>query len=64
MSPMRFPRVGILKDNKIVEYGYLNVDNLPDTDTDLYEIFGDSARTYLLKGEEFLYVRETESDSK
>jgi len=60
MSPMRFPRVGILKDNKIVEYGYLNIDNLPDTDTDLYEIFGDSARTYLLTKKEFLYVGEND----
>ena len=57
---MRFPRVGILKDNKIVEYGYLNIDNLPDSDTDLYEIFGDSARIYLLTKKEFVYTKEND----
>jgi hypothetical protein len=62
MSPMRFPRVGILKDNKIVEYGYLDIDNLPDTDndTDLYQIFGDSARIYLLMKKEFVYTGEND----
>jgi hypothetical protein len=64
MSPIRFPRVAILKDSEIIEYGYLNKDMPQNDGSYLYEIYGDSARTYLLKGEEFLYVRETESDSK
>ena len=58
--PMRFPRVAILQDNKIVEYGYLNIDRSQEDGTNLYEIFGDSARTYLLKEQEFLYVGEND----
>jgi hypothetical protein len=57
---MRFPRVAILKDTKIVEYGYLNIDNLPEDGIDSYEVFGDSARTYILTEKEFLYVGEND----
>lgn len=60
MSPIRFPRVAIVKDNEIIEYGYLNKDMPQGDDTYLYEIYGDSARLYLLKENDFFYVGEND----
>jgi hypothetical protein len=58
MSPMRFPRVAIVKDNEIIEYGYLNKD-MPQVDGSyLYEIYGDSSKLYTLTESEFLHVGE------
>jgi hypothetical protein len=55
---MRFPRVAIVKDSEIIEYGYLNKD-MPQNDRSyLYEIYGDSSRLYILTEGEFLYVGE------
>jgi hypothetical protein len=64
MSPMRFPRVAIVKDNEIIEYGYLNKDMPQNDGSYLYEIYGDSSRLYILTEGEFLHAIETESDSK
>ena len=58
MSPMRFPRVAIVKDNEIIEYGYLNKDMPQNDGSYLYEIYGDSSRLYILKDNEFLYPGE------
>ena len=60
MSPMRFPRVAILKDNDIVEYGYMNKDMPQNDGSYLYEIYGDSARLYILTEKEFLHVGEND----
>ena len=60
MSPMRFPRVAIVKDNEIIEYGYLNKDMPQGDGSYLYEIYGDSARLYILKEREFLHVGEND----
>ena len=63
MSPMRFPRfprVTIIKDGQVIEYGYLNKD-MPQSDgTYLYEIYGDSARLYIVKDNEFYYSGESD----
>lgn len=64
MSPMRFPRVAIVKDDEIIEYGYLNKDIPQGDGSYLYEIYGDSSRLYILTEREFLHAIETESDSK
>lgn len=58
MSPMRFPRVAIVKDNEIIEYGYMNKDMPQNDGSYLYEIYGDSSRLYILKDGEFLYTGE------
>lgn len=56
MNENRFPRVGILESNNIVEYGILNKD-MPQSDGSyLYEIYGDSSKLYLVKENEFFYV--------
>lgn len=60
MSTMRFPRVAIIKNNEIVEYGYLNKDMPQGNDIFLYEIYGDSATLYVLKQNEFFYVGEND----
>jgi hypothetical protein len=61
---MRFPRVAIIKDNSIIEYGYLNKDMPQDDATYLYEIYGDSARLYILTENEFLYVGENDESKR
>jgi hypothetical protein len=61
---MRFPRVAILKDNDIVEYGYLNKDMPQGDDSYLYEIYGDSSTLYTLKENEFLYVGENDEPKR
>lgn len=58
MSPMRFPRVAIMKDSEIIEYGYLNKDMPQGDNSYLYEIYGDSSTLYILKENEFLYIGE------
>ena len=58
MSPMRFPRVAIIKDNSIIEYGYLNKEMPQGDGSYLYEIYGDSSRLYILTEGEFLHVGE------
>ena len=60
MSPMRFPRVAILENNEIVEYGYLNKDMPQGDNSYLYEIYGDSSKLYIVKENEFLYVGEND----
>jgi hypothetical protein len=60
MSPMRFPRVAIIKDNCIIEYGYLNKDMPQGDGSYLYEIYGDSSRLYILTKDEFLHVGEND----
>jgi hypothetical protein len=60
MSPMRFPRVAILENNEIVEYGYLNKDMPQNDGSYLYEIYGDSSKLYIVKENEFLYVGEND----
>jgi hypothetical protein len=60
MSPMRFPRVAIIKDGEIIEYGYLNKDMPQGDGSYLYEIYGDSATLYILKQNEFFYVGEND----
>lgn len=63
MNPIRFPRVVILKDNNIIEYGYLNKD-MPQGDSSyLYEIYGDSSTLYLVKENEFFYVEEKDESN-
>jgi len=64
MSPMRFPRVAILKDGEIVEYGYLNKDMPQNDGSYLYEIYGDSARLYVVTKNEFLYVGENDESKR
>jgi len=64
MSPMRFPRVAIVKDKEIIEYGYLNKD-MPQRDGSyLYEIYGDSSRLYMLTEREFLHVGENDEPKR
>jgi hypothetical protein len=60
MSPMRFPRVAIMRDNEIIEYGYLNKDMPQGDGSYLYEIYGDSSTLYIVKENEFLYVGEND----
>ena len=60
MSQMRFPRVAILENNEIVEYGYLNKDMPQGDNSYLYEIYGDSSKLYIVKENEFLYVGEND----
>jgi hypothetical protein len=60
MSPMRFPRVAILENNEIVEYGYLNKDMPQGDNSYLYEIYGDSSKLYIVKENEFLYIGEND----
>jgi hypothetical protein len=55
---MRFPRVAIMKDSEIIEYGYLNKDMPQGDNSYLYEIYGDSSTLYILKENEFLYIGE------
>jgi hypothetical protein len=57
---MRFPRVAIIQNNEIIEYGYLNKDMTQEDGSYLYEIYGDSARLYILTYREFLYVGEND----
>jgi hypothetical protein len=64
MSPMRFPRVAILKDGEIVEYGYLNKDMPQNDGSYLYEIYGDSARLYVVTKNGFLYVGENDESKR
>ena len=61
MSPMRFPRVAVVQNDVVIEYGYLNK-QMPQSDgTYLYEIYGDSsARVYILQENDFLYVGDTD----
>lgn len=57
MTYMTFPRVGILKDQEIIEHGYLNKD-MPQSDGSyLYEILGDSGKLYILSDNEFIYIK-------
>jgi hypothetical protein len=62
--PMRFPRVAILKDSEIIEYGYLNKDMPQNDGSYLYEIYGDSARLYIVTKNEFLYVGENNESKR
>lgn len=56
MTQMRFPRVAIIQGETIVEYGYLNKD-MPQSDGSyLYEIYGDSARLYIVRKNQFFYI--------
>lgn len=64
MSPIRFPRVAILKDNEIIEYGYLNKDMPQGDGSYVYEIYGDSARLYLLSENEFIYVGDDDEPKR
>ena len=64
MSPMRFPRVAILKDGEIVEYGYLNKDMPQNDGSYLYEIYGDSSSLYVVAENEFLYVGESDESKR
>jgi len=62
MSPMRFHRVTVLETQ---EKGWLNKMMPQGDDTYLYEIFGDSGRTYILKKNEFHYgTDEVEDESE
>jgi hypothetical protein len=61
---MRFPRVAILKDNEIIEYGYLNKDMPQNNGSYLYEIYGDSSRLYTLTDREFLHVGENDESKR
>lgn len=64
MSPMRFPRVAILENNEIVEYGYLNKDMPQNDGSYLYEVYGDSSRLYILAEGEFLHVGENDEPKR
>ena len=64
MTPMRFPRVAIVKDNKIIEYGYLNKDMPQNDGSYLYEIYGDSSTLYILTKDEFLHVGENDEPKR
>ena len=64
MSPMRFPRVSILKDNETIEYGYLNKDMPQGDGSYLYEIYGDSSTLYVLTESEFLYIGENDEPKR
>lgn len=63
MSPMGFPRVAIMKDNEILEYGYLNKDMPQGDGSYLYEIHGDSSVLYVVKENGFLYVEENDQSN-
>lgn len=62
MTPMRFHRVTILVTQ---ENGWLNK-TMPQEDFSyIYEIYGDSGKTYYLKKEEFDYtIDEVENEPK
>ena len=64
MNPMRFSRVAIVKDNEIIEYGYLNKDMPQNAGSYLYEIYGDSSRLYILTESEFLHVGENDEPKR
>jgi hypothetical protein len=64
MSPIRFPRVAILKDNEIIEYGYLNKDMPQNDGSYLYEIYGDFSTLYVLTESEFLYIGENDEPKR
>ena len=59
MTYMKFPRVGILKGQEIIEYGYLNqsMPQIHDNGSYVYEISGDSGTEYLLSESEFVYIK-------
>ena len=59
MTYMKFPRVGILKGQEIIEYGYLNqsMPQIQDNGSYVYEISGDSGTEYLLSESEFVYIK-------
>ncbi len=61
MSPIKFPRVAVVQNDVVIEYGYLNK-QMPQSDGRyLYEIYGDSsARVYILTESDFLYVGDTD----
>lgn len=62
--PMRFNRVALLDNGKIIDRGYLNK-MMPQSDLSyLYEIFGDSGRTYLVTEDKFMYIVEEEDERK
>jgi hypothetical protein len=61
---MRFNRVALLDNEKIIDRGYLNK-MMPQSDLSyLYEIFGDSGRTYLVTEDKFMYIVEEEDERK
>jgi hypothetical protein len=60
MTPMRFQRVAVIRDNNIIEYGYLNKEMPQNDNSYLYEIYGDSSTLYIVKENEFLYVGEND----
>jgi hypothetical protein len=64
MSPISFPRVAIIEDNEIIEYGYLNKD-MPQSDgTYLYEIYGDSSKLYIITQDKFFYAGESDGTKR
>jgi hypothetical protein len=60
MTPMRFQRVAVIRDNNIIEYGYLNKEMPQNDNSYLYEIYGDSSTLHIVKKNEFLYVGEND----
>lgn len=60
MSPISFPRVAIIENDEVIEYGYLNKDMPQGDGTYLYEIYGDSSRLYILTQDQFFYAGESD----
>ena len=65
MSPIKFPRVAVVQNDVVIEYGYLNKE-MPQSDgTYLYEIYGDSsARVYILQESDFLYIGDEDEPKR